>query len=43
MDGHETHAATELATILDADKQARISAAIEIDKLAKATSLLAKS
>jgi len=43
MNGHETQPATELATVLDADKQARISAGIEIDKLARATSLIAKT
>jgi 1-deoxy-D-xylulose-5-phosphate reductoisomerase len=40
MDGHHTQPANELATILDADKSARLSAAGEIQKLAKPAPLL---
>ncbi len=43
MGSHKTQPATELATILDADKKARFSASIEIDRVAKAASLLAKT
>ena len=42
MDRHNTQPATELATILDADKSARVSAATEIEKLAKASPLVAE-
>jgi 1-deoxy-D-xylulose 5-phosphate reductoisomerase len=41
MDGHTTQPATELAAVLQADRQARLSAAGEIQKLAKPASLLA--
>ena len=43
MDGHQTKPATDLAAILAADGQARLSAAAEIQKLAKPTPLLAES
>lgn len=36
MDGHDTQPATALATILEADRSARITAAFEIQKLTKA-------
>jgi len=39
MDSHNTQPATELAAILHADEQARVSAAHEIQKLARATAL----
>ena len=42
MDGHNTQTATELAAILRADERARLSAADEIQKLAKAAPLLAE-
>jgi 1-deoxy-D-xylulose-5-phosphate reductoisomerase len=42
MDGHNTQRATELATILAADESARSSARNEIQKLAKATPLIAE-
>ena len=41
MDGHQTQPATDLAAILAADGQARLSAATEIQKLARPTPLLA--
>ena len=41
MDGHNTQPATELAAILDADRQARASAASEIQKLARIAPLTA--
>lgn len=41
MDGHSTQPATELAAILEADRQARLAAAGEIQKLARPASLLA--
>src|SRR6185503_15857356 len=41
MDGHETQPATDLDAIIDADRTARLSAAIEIQKLAKTAALLA--
>jgi 1-deoxy-D-xylulose-5-phosphate reductoisomerase len=41
MDGHNTQPATELAAILEADRQARLAAASEIQKLARPASLLA--
>ena len=41
MDAHNTQPATELATVLDADRSARIAAAIEIEKLAKPAPLIA--
>jgi 1-deoxy-D-xylulose-5-phosphate reductoisomerase len=43
MDRHHTQPATDLAAILAADEQARLSAATEIQKLAKPTPLLAES
>ncbi len=42
MDGHNTQPATELAAILQADEQARLSAAHQIQKLAKAAPVLAE-
>ncbi len=39
MDHHQTQPATELAAILEADEQARLSAAHEIQRLAKAAPL----
>jgi len=42
MDGHANQPATELDTILAADRTARLSAADEISKLTKTTALLAK-
>jgi 1-deoxy-D-xylulose-5-phosphate reductoisomerase len=41
MDGHDTQPATELATVLNADRSARLSAATEIQKLTKPASLTA--
>ena len=42
MDCHHTQPATELAAILEADESARVSAAVEIQKLAKPAPLLAE-
>ncbi|MDQ1640246.1 MAG: 1-deoxy-D-xylulose-5-phosphate reductoisomerase [Pyrinomonadaceae bacterium] len=42
MNGHHNQPATELDTVLDADRTARLSAANEIQKLAKTTPLLAE-
>lgn len=42
MDRHETQTATELATILEADASARLTAREEIGKLAKASRLTAQ-
>jgi 1-deoxy-D-xylulose-5-phosphate reductoisomerase len=42
MDCHHTQPATELAAILEADESARLSAAVEIQKLAKPAPLLAE-
>ncbi|MBA2702345.1 MAG: 1-deoxy-D-xylulose-5-phosphate reductoisomerase [Blastocatellia bacterium] len=42
MNGHNNQPATELATILDADRTARLSAANEIQKLTKTAPLLAE-
>src|SRR6185295_547491 len=41
MDLHSTQPATELATVLDADRSARLAAAGEIQKLPRPASLLA--
>ena len=41
MNAHHNQPATELDTVLDADRTARLSAAIEIQKLAKTAALLA--
>jgi 1-deoxy-D-xylulose-5-phosphate reductoisomerase len=41
MDSHQSQPATELAAILEADGSARVSAAVEIQKLAKAAPLTA--
>ena len=35
MDAHQTQPATELATILEADRSARLAAQLEIQKLQK--------
>ena len=43
MDSHNTQPANELAAILDADRQARLSAADEIQKLAKPAESFAKT
>ncbi|HEV7798773.1 MAG TPA: 1-deoxy-D-xylulose-5-phosphate reductoisomerase [Pyrinomonadaceae bacterium] len=43
MDKHHTQPANELATILDADRAARLSAADEIQKLVKPASLLVET
>src|SRR5437762_235055 len=42
MDGHDLQPASDLAAILAADEQARLSAVAEIQRLAKSTSLLAE-
>jgi hypothetical protein len=42
MDGHHIQPATELTAILKADQAARLSAATEIQKLAKPAPLLAE-
>lgn len=42
MDGHNTQPATELATILEADRTAREAAQLEIDKLKKTSRLVAE-
>ena len=42
MNAHHNQSATELDTVLDADRTARLSAAIEIQKLAKTAALLAQ-
>jgi 1-deoxy-D-xylulose-5-phosphate reductoisomerase len=42
MDGHDTQPATELSTILDADRSARIAAQLEIQKLSKPVPLVAE-
>jgi len=42
MNAHHNQPATELDTVLDADRTARLSAAIEIQKLAKTAALLAQ-
>lgn len=41
MDGHQTQPATQLATVLEADRSARLAAAAEIQKLPKPVSLMA--
>jgi 1-deoxy-D-xylulose-5-phosphate reductoisomerase len=43
MDGHRTQPATELAAILEADEQARLSAASEIQRLARPAPLFAET
>lgn len=42
MDGHDTKPATELSTILDADRSARTAAQSEIEKLGKSAPLVAE-
>jgi 1-deoxy-D-xylulose 5-phosphate reductoisomerase len=42
MDLHQTQPATDLAAILAADEQARLSASTEIQKLAKSAPLLSE-
>src|SRR6266498_564476 len=43
MDHHQTQPAADLETIIDTDRTSRLSAAAEIEKLTKSSSLLAKS
>jgi hypothetical protein len=42
MNGHNNRPATELETILEADRTARLSAANEIQKVTKTATLLAE-
>ncbi len=43
MDQHALKPAADLETIIDTDRTSRLSAAAEIEKLTKSSSLLAKS